>query len=291
MKWGRTYKLYVETTPVGSGQALKIEYPLTIEFDVTRNTLSSMNRAHITVKNLNEATRKKIFHDRFDYTTYKLCVLEAGYESQTKLSTIFRGNIMFANSSKRGVDWFTEIEAIDGIYGTMNSNISTSIPSGYSAPQLFRTIFSSLQNVEMGKIGNIDTKSSRGITLSGNSWTIASDLSKTIAPGSMCFIDKEKANILADGDYIRNTGGVEVITSESGLIETPRRGEKTIDVKMIFEPNVQIGQIVELRSIETVNNGQYQVIGFKHSGTISGAVCGAVETTLTLYQPNILKAI
>jgi len=64
----------------------------------------------------------------------------------------------------------------------------------------------------------------------------------------------------------------------------PRRQNTYIQVDIIFEPRIQVGQIVEIVSqIDPRFNGQWKVQGIKHSGTISGAVGGDCKTTLQLF--------
>jgi len=65
---------------------------------------------------------------------------------------------------------------------------------------------------------------------------------------------------------------------------------------ILFEPRLQIGQVVELNSnFFKKLNGQYKIIGIRHSGTISDAVAGRCKTTVELCLGNrvlnVLKGI
>lgn len=282
MKFGRTYELTIQVED--DGTTVVVKYPLTLIIDVRRNALASANQGHFMIYNLKEDTRKKIFHDQYDTLTYRRITLRAGYESEPKLPVIFQGNVIWAYSYRQGSDWITEIEAYDGGYGIINSQISTSQPSGYTLQNLLKTVMSSMQayNVQMGAIGNFDAeRNSRGVTLMGNSW----DTIQNLAGGlGQAFIDNEKVNVLDKNDYIDPPGGITKITSDTGLLETPRRSEAQLEVKMIFEPRLVIGQKVDLESLETVYNNEYAVIGIQHRGVISGATSGDMDTVLSLWE-------
>jgi len=131
----------------------------------------------------------------------------------------------------------------------------------------------------VGAISNFDAPASRGLTIVGNTWDKIQDLT----PGASAFIDNGKANVLKSGDYIANAAGIPLITSSSGMLNTPRRRDAMIEIDMIFEPRLVVGQAVEVKSLEKVNNGTYQVIGIHHHGSISGAVDGGCITTLSLW--------
>ena len=84
-------------------------------------------------------------------------------------------------------------------------------------------------------------------------------------------------------EYIK-TPFVPLITTKSGLIGTPRRQGNILDITLMFEPRIQIQQLIEVKSsINPIWDGQYKVIGLKHQGTISGAVGGDLTTNLQLY--------
>src|SRR5882724_4228558 len=150
MKLNRTYTMTVQ---VSDTEAVVINFPLTLTFDVQRNTLASANKGHFTILNLKPETRKRIFHDRYATLTYRQIKLQAGYEDEAPLPTIFQGNIVSAYSYRQGVNWVTEIEAFDGGFGIINSQVSVSIPAGYTFAQTMRNILSSMQKVNLGSIG------------------------------------------------------------------------------------------------------------------------------------------
>lgn len=254
---------------------------LTLELDVTRNTLASANTAKFTLYNLKESTRRDIYHDRYDTTNYRAVKLLAGYASEPSLPTIFQGNVISAYSFRRGVDWVTEIEAFDGGFAMMTAQVNTTFPSGWELRDVISSLISTMPKVTTGAIGNLSAPSSRGLSLTGATWDVLNRLSQ--GQGAQAFVDNERVNVLQKNEYISNEIGLPLITSDTGLLGTPRRHNALIEVDVVFEPRAAVGQLVELRSIESVNNGLYQVIGIHHHGTISGAVDGGLTTTISLW--------
>jgi hypothetical protein len=309
MKVGRIYQLTVELTPQGTGSAggnntfaknnaLVISFPITLQFDIQRNTFASANTGRFRIRNLNVSSRQQIFHDRYNTLLFRRVILRAGYEGEPILPVVFRGNMVSAYSWREGTDWITEIECFDGGFAMINGQINQTFPSGYNTPALIAAIVKTLPNVAMGGVGEfLPDQSSRGITLSGNSWDVMRTLSGETAQQ---FIDEEKVYVLGENDYIRSAANsfstapdnAFKISSESGLLGTPRRFDVRIDVNMLFEPQIGVGMLVQLESAEKVYSGLYKVIGVNHRGVISGAVSGDAITTLNLWKgTSLLRAV
>ena len=277
MKFQRDFIINIE----GQDLSHEVKFPITLVFDILRNTLSSANTGRFTIYNLNQTTRRDIYKDRWDTTVYRQVKLQAGYIGQSSLPTIFQGNIQRAYSQRRGSDWATDLECFDGGFGIINSQINTTLAKGWDVEQALISAFKSMKDgrIEIGAIGKFPVESTRGLTMAGTSWDSATRL---VGPG-VCFIDGEKANALQKDEFILNAAGIPVINSSTGLLNAPRRMNATLEIDMLFEPLLIVGQILRVESIETVNNGTYQVIGVRHKGTISGAVGGQAVTTATLW--------
>lgn len=259
-----------------------VAFPLTLEFDIVRTTLGSVNTGTFNIYNLKPSSRKQVHHDWWETLKYRRIVLNAGYDRNPKLPQIFVGNIQSASSVRQGTNWVTKIEAYSGIFGIQNGQVSLSLQSGFDMRTALTTAATAMPNVSLGAIGDFDPpQSSRGLSVCGNAWDVIQDLSQ----GGEAFIDQEKVCILQKGDYINFPGSVLEISSLSeGLLDTPQRSQQGTIVEILFEPRVQVGQLVRLTTEETVYNGLYVVKGIHHHGIISGAVGGDCRTTLTLWQ-------
>jgi len=262
--------------------AVEIDYPMTLEFNVMRNTFASANTGSFTIYNLGEDRRRQIFHDRYDMLKYRQIILQAGYESNnnTPLSTIFQGNVRSAYSFKRKQDWTTVIDAWDGGYAIVNGQISESIAPSINVSDVIKSLVKSMPNVGLGTVDIPDVQASRGSSFFGNAW----DAIRRLTGNNTAYIDNERVNVVKQGTYVTPPDGVPLITSSTGLLGTPRKLGALLEVDMIFEPRIFINQRVQLQSLETYYNGQYAVMGITHRGTISGAVCGDAITTLSLWS-------
>src|ERR1017187_1050595 len=96
-KFGRNYILTVETQ---NNDLLIIQPPFTVEFDITRNTLTSANVCSIRIYNLSQNNRNKIRFNIMDTGDFRSVQLQAGYG--TNLPIIFSGNITQAWSVREG---------------------------------------------------------------------------------------------------------------------------------------------------------------------------------------------
>lgn len=276
-KFGRNYLLNVETQ---DGSTLTIQPPFTLEFDITRNVLTSANVASMRIYNLNANHRGQIRKNVNDYADLRLIQLLAGYGS--KLSLVFEGNITQAWSVREGPNFITQIESFDGGFAFANAASNLTFPAQTEQLTVIDSLIKDLAGagVRPGVVGAIDGQLSRGNAYSGNTCDLLKQLT-----GGRFFIDNGKAFVLADNECI--TGPIAAINASSGLLNTPVREQTIITFDMLFEPRLIIGQQVVLDSAtaEPGINGSYKVISLKHRGIISEAVCGEAITSVGLLQP------
>jgi hypothetical protein len=295
IRFNRQYKLFVQTANsqvvgnnivVPQNGYLLIQNPFTIEFDITRDTSATVNQAIIKVYNLNPTNRNLIFKDRYSMvdngsgTGYKEIILEVGYNNQ--YSTVFRGQIQQAYSYRNGVDMITYIQAFDGGYATSNANITQSFAAGTLKDQIFDSLSQLLPNISKNKYTPSTDTIQRGVTYNGNIWNfLQRDYQNEV------FIDNGTLYKLKINEGTKAL--IQVISAETGLLATPLRQNTNLTAETILEPRVQVGNIVELNSTTNPSfNGQYKVIGIKHSGIISESVGGDCKTTLQLFIGSYL---
>jgi hypothetical protein len=278
-KYGRNYQLLVETA---SGSTLTISLPFTIEFDITRNTLTSANVAQIRVYNLSAVNRNQIRFNVSNYGHFQQVQLKAGYG--TNLATIFTGNISQAWSLREGVNFITQIECYDGGFAFGNGITDLQLPAGTPQKVVIGTVMQDLPQVSVGAIGDYTGSTTRANSYSGNTANILGQLT-----GGGFFIDNGKANAIGTNEYIPNPSGVLLINAKSGLLATPVLEQTIVRFDMLFEPNLVVGTLVNLQGVTEQNfNGLYKVTAVKHRGMISDAVCGSVVTTGEFFYSKIL---
>lgn len=280
----RNYELIAGTETDLLTNQVEIRMPFTLEFDVTRNLLASASTSSFRIYNLSLENQNRLRWDRYRTNEYRPIEVRAGYGDVMPL--IFKGNIQSASSVRQGVDVITTIEAFDTGFALANGQVSTSFPKGTPVNSVLDEILKTLPHAEKGAIGNFPGNTQRANTFSGNSAEIIQQLSN----GAM-FTDLERVYILNDDEVIE--GALQVVTAETGLLNTPLREETQIVFDMLFEPRLMIGQGLELISErEPRLNGIYKVVSIKHRGTISEAVCGSAITTVGLWLgPGQLKKV
>ncbi len=271
-----------EVQPVANNEKnfLYVALPFTMEFDISRNTLSSMNEATIRVYNLSEKNRSLIRKNSVDFYDKRTVTLRAGYGKNPPV--VFTGNITKAFSVREGTNFITQIEAFDGGFAFVNGNTNRQFPAVVTQKYVVEQMISDLPGVTLGVVGEsyTNTLGSRGNSYSGNTKDILTEVTN-----GQFFVDNNVANVLSNSEYLQ--GHLPLIDSESGLLGTPRRELTQIAFEMIFEPQVITGQGIELRSSTDKNfNGLYKVVAIKHRGMISETVCGDAITALTLDNNN-----
>ncbi len=280
-KLGRNYQLQVG---LANGSTLTIGMPFTLEFDITRNTLTSANVCQVRVYNLSLQNRNQIRFNVSDYGTFRPIILKAGYGN--RLVTIFTGNISQAWSVREGVDVITQIECYDGGFAFINGESASAYPAGTRTQDIIAAEADSLPFTALGSIGSFPGTIPRGNNYVGNTANILSDLT-----GGGFFIDNGKANALGTNEYIQNAGYL-TIDANSGLLNTPVLEQTIVRFDMIFEPAMQVGSRIKLDVLTESNfNGDYKVTAVKHRGMISEAVCGAAITTGEFFYTKLLTGV
>ena len=289
-KFGRVYSLKVEVD-IGIPSVLSpalvytqanknvtITLPYTVEFEISRQNQSAAQTATFRVFNLGEETRNLLQKDYWRPQGRSI-QFRAGYESPSGafMPLVFNGQVNSAYSYRRGVDFITEIEAFDGGLAMTFGTVAFTQAAGATAADIVKKL-SALMPFQTGTpiVGSFPATNKRGEVFFGNIWQLI--LQKT--NGQAC-IDNGQVKALNPYEVIR--GGVPLISSESGLLGSPKRSEQTLDFEMIFEPGLVLNQKVRLES-STVKryNREWKVIGFDHRGTISPSVAGDCLTSVRL---------
>lgn len=262
--------------------------PISIRFNVSKNTFQSSNTTRITVYNMDAEHREGMYHDRllFNIEKTKTVTLYAGYgDAKTNLTLISFGYVQQCYSTRQGTDIITEIDVQDP--DILTQYTSKTFKAGTQKKEAYLNI---LREGLPDLIEGVGTESINGkfeinTTFDGLSFDMINMIT-----GNHTFIDDNTLHTLYDHQTISNYG-VYYIASETGLLGTPVRQDNILQIKMLFEPTIKIGQLVEIKT-ETANNkyfnGQYKVVGLSHDCSISQSEGGSRTTTLNLlYLENL----
>lgn len=278
-KFNARYKASVITP----NEQTVIEYPITCKFNMRAGTLSQAANATIQFYNLAPSTRNKIFQDTytFDSSNWKYITFEAGYENQP-MSLIFKGRIIQAYSYKSSgsVDVITNIQAIPlNILGCYTSH---TFEAGTTFQEAHNRIVSDMPDVTVGNVGSFEGTFLTPVTFEGNAFQELNKLT-----GGHSFVDNGILNTIMDNEVI--DVAVPVISDSTVLLETPIRRDNNLEIKTLFEPNLLIGQLVEVQSNISPNfNGQFKLLDFTHDCLFSGTQAGNRITTLNLWLGPML---
>lgn len=283
-KFNRRYQLKVESA---DGKTVTIDYPATLEFNVVRNNLASANTGNFTIYNLGPQVRDLIYKDQFDTSVFRAVQLFAGYDDGANgfMSRVFNGFIKMASSHRDGSTWKTDIEGYDA-YVASKSNVKSTLPAGTTLKDIIKELMKSMPNIKGQIIGNgNDQETKRGAALMGDPMELLRQYTQ-----DQIYIDDQKAYSLAPNDVVPSE--IRLLTSENGLLNTPRKYQNLIEVECLFEPRIKPSQLLELQSVGAPRfNGVYKVTGIHHKGIMSGAVSGDCKTTIQMILAKNWKVV
>ena len=276
-KFGRNYVLNVQTK---SGSTITIKPPFTIEFDITRNILTSANVSSIRIFNLSANHRSQLRKNINDYGSARLIQLLAGYGQNPPV--VFTGNITQAWSVREGTNFVTQVESFDGGFAFANSYTNKSFPAGTPQQTVIKGVMQDFipNGVTVGAVGSFPGTLGRGNAHNGTTVEVMKQLT-----GGNFFVDNGIANAIGNTEYI--AGPVTTIDYSTGLLGTPIREETYINFDMLFEPRLLAGQKVYLQSVtDEFFRGDYKVVSIKHRGMISDSVCGNAITSVGVFPAS-----
>lgn len=311
MKWMRNYRLTVqaEEDSEGNVEDIVISQPTTIEFNVVRNKMASLNSATFQIYNLAPETYRRIFQDRFTYyrgekitqeslssgkyLRYRRVVFEVGYGGQ--YFEIFRGNMFQSRTERKGTEVITFIDARDGGFDVSTTKTSETFQT-LDLRNIILNLMGKFPNISAGAVSEDMGTVQRPVSVHGNTY----ESLKTYSENTV-FIDSEKLYVLRPNEVvvppefvgplqsgqirgIAETGDAPLIAPETGMLSTPRKDDSYITVSTLLEPRIRMGAMCQLRSdVMPIFDGIYPVVSIHHSGTVSGAVSGQAVSTFGLY--------
>lgn len=225
---------------------------LRFNFSIEKSLVGYPNKAKIKVYNLSQKNRQLIDEQGVNIKMY------AGHEDTEEL-LIFDGDVVNVIHLKSGVDWITEIYAADGINVLSTSTINKTLPAGTSTPQIYNELIGQMQGISKGVTEGLQNCLSgkrsllRELQLSGNIKDWLDKIAKDC--GFEYSINDGIIETVATGMPVSDESPV-VINQSTGMIGSPERTEKGINVKCILRPGLKLGRTIRVESIsEKINIG------------------------------------
>lgn len=211
-RFNRTFRLLIGKK--GETQnAMLIEPPLRISFDIQKDTDSEPNESTIKIYNLSPDTRQAV--EKQDLR----CVLYAGYFEEQEPSLLCAGDIATAYSYRENGDWVTELFVLDGLVEIRDTAVSLGYATGVNSKLILNDIA-----VQMGLklVAGEELKERQwvhGFSFYGAARTA---LNKIVAgTGLEWSVQNGELQIVNKAKNTRRQGVV--LAADSGLIGSPER--------------------------------------------------------------------
>lgn len=233
----------------------KDEKGLRVEFEITKTSQFSSNKAEIKIYNLSGLSRES-----FQKKGVKL-KLEVGY--QGLLSAVYFGDVAKSNSMRSG-DIITKFECGDAERNILNAHFDKSYPPGTTAVSIFKDLAIAL-DVDVGTVLGIQNKVyNSGVTCTGAVSTILKRLCE--GQGLEASVQNGTLQIIPLSGHNGETAIF--LDKTTGLIGVPSKKDSGCEFTALLNPQMLPGTLVQVKS-ETVQ-GYFKIKTAKFQGDSHG---------------------
>jgi len=241
------------------GQDGKEYENFTIDFQVDKDASAAENSATIVIMNLSPQSRALFEQEN------NIVELYAGYGDAVKL--IFYGDVIEqgATHARQGADWVTTVKATDGGKKMRETKVNVSFKADTKYRDVLNKLVETLGYTTEG-LRSIpdDIKFKNGYVASGyvkdnlNILAEKYDMQWSIQDNSLQFMPQNEAT----------SDTAVVINRRHGMISSPIKTDKGIQVASLLNPELKIGRLIELESDILVAEGKsyYKVNKLSHKG-------------------------
>lgn len=297
-QYGRKINVIVGGAGVGAGLDFSA---FRVTFRIQRGDFQTPNSADVRIYNLADETANRITKE------FTRIVIQAGYEGNFGL--LFDGTIKQARAGRvNAKDSYVDITAADGDQAYNFSTIALSLTAGATPSNAIEAFVKAMaeHGVSVGYTPELSTNgSARGRVFYGmtrdelREWAEVQDVLWSIQDGKLTLIPKTS--------YV--PGETPIISPQTGLVGVPEQTQNGIEMTVLLNPALKIGQRVRLdstvnryrygldvqsqaqngllaTSIKTNADGLYYVMSANHNGDTRGndwytdLTCLAVDATV-----------
>lgn len=258
------------------------EDPLRIQFDIVSTIQLEANLGEITLWNLNPQTEAALITEGSEVT------LEAGYEDN--MGIIFKGQVIQPMRGKvNGTDYYLKLICLDGDsylnYAFSSGTFNPGLTRRQVALQVIRQALIQPDGVEIEDLPELNTVDGstpvleRPKTVFGPVKDILKNIAKT--GNTSPYVDK---GILKFFDPAKEPTEAHLYNVETGLIGQPRQVDKGVELTVLLNPNLHLGEFVKLDNKSILQNrlglfdipylldfdGLYRIIEIRYSGDSRG---------------------
>lgn len=238
-----------------------------VKIDVDKKGAPDMPSATVEIKGLKLETMEQLTSLTFlkNARQNNILVIEAGYQ-EDNLSKIFQGEITKACADFNSVpDVVFVIESKSGSYPAVKAQSPISVTGDQPAAEIIGQL---AKEINYNFENNGVTASVQNCVLNGS----PIEKIKTVANmvNADLIIDDNTIVITPKGEARENKGGF-TLNKDNGLIGYPNFTEEGIEAVCFFNPNLQIGAVVNLETIVPKATGQWKVTELNHTLEINGS--------------------
>jgi hypothetical protein len=218
-----------------------------VTFNIRRGDFQAPNSADVRIYNLADETTNRIT------TEFTRIVIQAGYEGN--FGMLFDGTIKQARAGRVDAkDSYVDIVAADGDQAYNFSTIALSLAAGGQPSDAVQAFVKAMatQGISQGYTPELSANGSvRGRVYYGltrdelREWAEVQDVLWSIQDGKLTLIPKTS--------YV--PGDTPLISPQTGLIGVPEQTQNGIQMRVLLNPAMRIGQLVKLDS--TINAYRY----------------------------------
>lgn len=223
-RFDRTYRLVIGKKGQDKN-AIVIEPPMRISFDVEKDVDPEPNEHSIKIYNLSPVTRQAV--EKQDMR----CVLYAGYEQEQNTTLLCSGDIAYAYSYKEGANWITELFVLDGLIEIRDTVVSLGYASGVNSSLILNDIAKAMGLKLIAANSLAERRWENGFSFYGAARTA---LNKIVAgTGLEWSVQNGELQVVNKYNVTKRQGVV--LAVDSGLIGSPERTREAAKSKSADE--------------------------------------------------------
>ncbi|WP_026878532.1 hypothetical protein WMO13_06465 [Ignatzschineria larvae DSM 13226] len=228
---------------------------LRIAFDVEKTKKAEPNSTTISIYNLNDSNRDLLTSKEYDQVE-----LSVGYVADSP-KLIFKGDIIKVINEKDDLDIITTLKCADGYKAYTEAKTVRTMSAGQTDNDFVNEAIKDFEAVRGYVELPNDRALPRGKVFICNTRELMNDVAQnnnadwSIQDGELIVLPKDKA---LDEGYI--------ISSDTGMIASPRKTDKGIEVTTLCNPEYKIGGLVRIQSRFKEYSGDFKIESIKHSG-------------------------
>lgn len=243
----RQYLRKISLVVTGGGKSIELSALRTV-FHVRRGDFQNPNTADVRVYNVADITSNSIVSNQ-------QIILQAGYKGNYGL--IFQGTIKQVRRGRDDQkDTYLDITAADGDEAYNYSTTAFSMAAG-TRPENILQAFIANMTIEGISPGYMPQLNQNGSIRGRVHFGMTRDEMRLFAEQNGCSwsIQDKQAVLIPKLSYI--PGDVPVIAVDSGLIGVPEQTDQGIQMRVLLNPRMKIGQPVKLDNKSAINRYRY----------------------------------